>query len=275
MNFLKLILANSLVFFVLLTALELFFYLNEKRFETRDEFILSQPEPYKNSYYFSNKFILESKKCCGYRIVEGTDIVLPEDFGGDFINVVDNTRLTVVNKKAEKKIYFFGGSTAMSTEVPDALTIPSLLQSLIEHNRLNYEVVNLGVSSIHSNQQLQRLQTIDLRPNDIVIFYDGVNEVTQRVYYGRSRGWILNEYIETPIFVKYVRRWSPYSAFLRYINDAFLTRKYFEFDEKIINKAVKDYSEAIILANDFTRRYDAYFFHFLQPNLATKKSFCV
>ena len=52
----------------------------------------------------------------------------------------------------------------------------------------------MGATSIHSTQQLGRLQSeINLKNSDIVIFYDGVNDVLQRIIYENKGGFMIGQ----------------------------------------------------------------------------------
>ncbi|WP_044400366.1 SGNH/GDSL hydrolase family protein [Lacinutrix sp. Hel_I_90] len=79
------------------------------------------------------------------------------------------------------KIFCFGGSTMYSAGARDAHTIPSELSKLIHTSfpNQNVEITNFGChgyTRATENIQLQRELTKNNIP-DIVIFYDGVNEV--------------------------------------------------------------------------------------------------
>lgn len=267
----KIVILNTFVFVAALLVVEGLFWVIEDKYQSRIDFIKSRPEPYRTSEFFTEKFISEyTSGLNGYFQIPNTSIVLPKDYHGDYINVINNRRRTVGNKGNQAKIYIFGGSTIFSIEVPDQYTIPSILQEKLNADRIKYDVINMGVSSVHSSQQLESLKTLKLKANDIVIFYDGVNEVTQRVYLGRPQGWILNEYVESPIFVRFVREFSKYSAFFRFIDDRFLTRKIFEMSPSLTYDAALAYLNAVNDANAYVTQKNATLIHVLQPNLATK-----
>jgi hypothetical protein len=101
-------------------------------------------------------------------------------FKGETINVVGPLaqRATVGAADASKpSIYFFGGSTMWGTGADDASTIPSLVAQLG-----GFRSENFGESAWVAHQSL--LLLIQLlqdghRPN-VVVFYDGVNEVLHK-----------------------------------------------------------------------------------------------
>jgi lysophospholipase L1-like esterase len=77
-------------------------------------------------------------------------------------------------------IYMFGGSTLWGTGSPNWGTIPSLLAEMYEKSGRSVCVKNFGESAWVSTQQTIKLLLelkSDARKPDLVIFYDGVNDV--------------------------------------------------------------------------------------------------
>jgi lysophospholipase L1-like esterase len=101
------------------------------------------------------------------------------DFESKDFNVVDGFRVTTDQpEQFEHRIYIFGGSTVFSIETPDAYTIPSLLQKeLAEAGLDSYSVESRGIPGGYSREELAALQDMEIQPGDIVIFYDGINEI--------------------------------------------------------------------------------------------------
>jgi len=147
------------------------------------EFRLQQPEPYINADFYSAEFVEEAfDQPQGSILDRANGGVKPNNFNGQWFNVRDHIRVTV-NADAwyQNKLYLFGGSALYNSEVSDSLTIASLLAS-VGANDASFEVINMGATSIHSAQQFARLRSeIELREGDIVIFYNGVNGVQQRI----------------------------------------------------------------------------------------------
>ncbi len=72
----------------------------------------------------------------------------------------------------------FGNWTLYGTEVPDEYTITSQLQALFNGQSQGvFRVVNLAESSATAAREVTILKTVDLKPGDIAIFYDGVIDV--------------------------------------------------------------------------------------------------
>jgi len=104
------------------------------------------------------------------------------DYTGRHININrDSIRSTHFQCPAEHTyvIYFFGGSTAWGSGVRDQGTIPSLLSKKLCEQGYNVQMTNFGESGYTSTQEIIRLLLELQKGNqpDIVIFYDGFNDV--------------------------------------------------------------------------------------------------
>ena len=76
----------------------------------------------------------------------------------------------------KKNIIFFGGSTMYGGGSDDNHTIPALTDQILENN---FNVFNCGVSGNNSRHELAHLINFVNQGNkvDIVIFYDGINDI--------------------------------------------------------------------------------------------------
>lgn len=105
-------------------------------------------------------------------------------YQGKYINVDNNSiRKTFPNcfNKSGKsiKIFVFGGSTIWGSDVKDEETVPSYLSGYLCNKGLTVNVTNFGEEGYSLTEELIRLE-LQLRGGnypDIVVFYDGVNEV--------------------------------------------------------------------------------------------------
>ena len=88
----------------------------------------------------------------------------------------------------KKRVLLFGGSTLFSQEVPDKFTIASFLQRELKEKDIM--VKNYGLPGMNSRQQYEILKKIDVKKNDLIIFYHGVNDVYYNVFFGESDGWV-------------------------------------------------------------------------------------
>lgn len=105
------------------------------------------------------------------------------NYSGKYINIDENSIRRTINKcnNTSKKIriFMFGGSTLWGTGARDEGTIPSLLSGELCKSNPSIEVTNFGENGYVSTQEMIKLQ-LELRAGnipDIVIFYDGVNDV--------------------------------------------------------------------------------------------------
>lgn len=103
------------------------------------------------------------------------------NISGRFINTDENgLRKTTNPCKSENsvKIFVFGGSTVFGG-IGDDNTLPSLISKKLCNKGVNVEVTNFGVSGYENTKEIIKLE-LELRNGnipDIVIFYDGVNEI--------------------------------------------------------------------------------------------------
>ena len=236
------------------------------------EFRLQQPEPYVNANYFSKDFINESFAQPGEWILDKKyGGVKPSNYKGKWINVENNRRVTTNKpKNYQRSIYLFGGSTIYNGEVPDNLTVASQLASF-GANDYSYKVVNMGATSIHSAQQFGRLKSeIKLNKGDLVIFYDGVNDVLQRIIYENRDGYMIGQPKKENFWIKLLRSKRKYSSILQIMYSEMIKNTK-DTSPDLINNSIQDYINILVNANDYVKAKEAYFYHFLQPTLFTKK----
>ncbi len=235
------------------------------------EFQLKRPEPYVNANYFSEDFINEAFEQPGKWLIDKKyGGVKPGNFKGKWINVKNNRRVTINEQKNYLgTIYLFGGSTVYNGEVPDSLTIASQLAAMGANDQ-SYKVINMGATSIHSAQQLGRLKSeIDLENGDIVIFYDGVNDVLQRIIYENREGFMIGQPKKESFWIEFLRSKSKYSSIL-HIMYSRMIKNTKETSAVLINNSIDDYINTLIETNEYVKQRGAYFYHFLQPTIFTK-----
>ena len=276
-NYIFTALINIIVIILIYLSIDGFFRINEffyVPYPTQKEYRLLRPEPYINSLYFSKDFIEKSfEEPGGYlKINTNPPIIIPNNYTSTHLNVKDHKRVTTEQPQIyDFKILLFGGSTVHNPEVPDNLTIASQLQAILNQNNLKILVENYGVSSIHAGEQFQRLiYDAKIKKNDIVIFYDGYNDVIQRIYLGKISGAISDESFNAPYYIRFVRRYKSHSALLRWIDSEIFTKKDFNENLKFSFIAAKQYRTILEDVHKYVSSNDAKFLHFLQPNLFTK-----
>ncbi len=116
-------------------------------------------------------------------------------YTGKYININEKgLRKTIytiddeVKEKPIKKIFMFGGSTMWGSGVRDEFTIPSLVGSGLAKLTIHAEVTNFGESGYVSTQEMMEL-FLQLREGnipDLVVFYDGANDVFSAYQQGKA-----------------------------------------------------------------------------------------
>jgi len=155
-----------------------------------------QPLPYRGAWYFSDQFVEEMfRQPNGWFIRPNSRLIFPGDFHGRYFNIEQGRRRTTDSPpQPQHRVWVVGGSAIYSGEVPDSETIPSHLQRLLNRRQPgSWSVENLGSITVTTAQQLELLRTLPIAPGDIVIFFDGVNDVVQGIYTGDPQGWVAGE----------------------------------------------------------------------------------
>ena len=227
--------------------------------ETHFSFRLGQPEPYQDANYFSNKFIEEaSAQPGGWILDEKYTGVKPKNYNGTWINVIDNKRVTINDTTLQFKnsIYLFGGSTVYNGEVPDSYTIASQL-ALIGANKKSFRVINMGASSIHAGQQLGRLKSeVALTPNDVVIFYDGVNDVFERIVYENKEGFMVGKPKKESLHTSLLRKYSNHSKIIEIIFYTVIEKER-KISSSYVNSSINDYLQTLDQTNEYVKMHGA------------------
>lgn len=245
---------------------------------SRWEFRAAKPLAYANSPYYSTQFLDESRRAEGVGKFD-EHVRRLDNYEGKYIKIRNNHRHTTDAPIAPKSaVYVFGGSTVFSGEVPDTLTIPSFLQRELNKFTDRYFVINAGIPSINSNQQLFYLLATPLNIGDIVVFFDGVNDAIYNIYYGYPQGLVKN----SPIFRQHKgylinkvlpaiekRGFSHLADLLLFIN-ARSTPPNMRNTEDVAARAWqagRNYYQNIKAAHEYSIKYGASFYHFVQPTL--------
>ena len=205
--------------------------------------------------------------------IENADgFVTHRNFDGDYIKIKEGRRVTVGSTGLrQKRILVFGGSTIFCGEMPDSLTVPSQLQQMVLANGFDADVLNFGISGIRIENQFKTLQSIpNLGPEDVVLFYDGVNDLNEIYELGlklknsqtpwRQINKLLSELENRSWFIRYLAPTIYLES--RGIGQEFLGSQakqlvadnWFSFDKQ---------------ARSYVEDKGATFIHILQPNLLT------
>lgn len=284
----RIVLSMSVMVFICLVfeSVARLYEVTSGEYGSQKAFRLSCPLPYRETAYYSRKFVKESfRQPLGWKYPEGTRLVMPNDYEGVFFHVRKGVRVTAFQPPDgvfSNKVYLFGGSAIYGSEVPDEMTVASWLQKmLVENVGTRFRVENLGVTSVGTSEQYARLQVCPLKPGDIVIFYDGVNDILQDIYYADPSETMMEkfrrEYAAMSCLAR-VRLWifgygSPYSALIRLLMNPQYSgalpshlRDMGKLDSLSDHLRIK-YTAALTGAQEYAAAKSARFVHFLQPNI--------
>lgn len=185
------------------------------------------------------------------------------------------------------KIFCFGGSTMYSSGARDEHTIPSELAHLIHKNfpDQNVEVTNFGChgyTRATENIQLQR-ELVKNNIPDIVIFYDGVNEVISG-HQNNAAGAPTNAYNRRKEFKiahsykKRIRLMIYSSNLYRFITS--LQRKIFSGQtyeklsarpDSLATDIADNYIGLVKISKSLENEYGFKVYNFMQPHIYSKK----
>ena len=280
---LSIFVVNSSIFLLLLSAIEFI----SRKIENQNILELDANSSkrliaYKN---LENQFDLLSDDCNRnyFMVSDGEDIEFADKkFSCPGVSVDDGRRVTVPSIINEtRNIHIFGGSTVFGTGSIDAYTIPSLIQKkILKSGKTDIRVVNHGFASLVTKQQLRKLETADIRENDIVVFYDGGNDAFLSYIYENMDGTIVgfNRENRIPFLFSRIRfTLSKRSSFYRLLSNLKKGKSNDNsglfcgpsFENNKANKYISNYLANLSLAKEYSDKRGAKFIHFLQPILGS------
>lgn len=184
------------------------------------------------------------------------------------------------------RIYIFGGSTIWGYGVPDWNTIPTGMQiALIDEGVC---VVNFGELGYTSTQNLIRLSQLIARGDipDMVIFYDGANDVTSANRNSIAGGHFYYETIhrvvntdaftpKSPTFgealVSFLSQTATYRLIVGDLPKIQPNWALPPLDDAFVNATVQTYLDNIIMAKALSDAHGIQFVAFIQPILFMSK----
>lgn len=278
-NYLLLIFSIIFPIFSLELLLRIFFH-NEinKLSDSRWDYRSRNPQAYQNSPFYSKEFLDESKSIISFEKRENGMYVLKPKSGKYFNISKENFRLTKnfydnkIDSKNIKNVFVFGGSTIFGEEVPDSLTIPSILSNLLYKNcKDKYIVHNRAIPSYRTKEQLNLLIKENISEKDYVVFYDGFNDFHYNIHINnpnRLNHFQIGEEATKAINLQKILYSIPIlknSAVIK-----FATGKIYypsANPQKHINKSIDHYWNNINTAYKITSFKKANFIHFIQPTI--------
>ena len=210
----------------------------------------------------------------GELIKSSGDLITIGDFDGSYIKIKDGRRVTVgSNGLRQRRVLVFGGSTVFCAEVPDLLTSSSQLQQLILKNNFDFDVLNYGLPGLRIENQFNILKNVpDLGPDDMVVFYDGVNDLIRVFEEGLNRHKNQAPWRQLNYFSFAVEKRSSLFRHLSisgYVDNIGVANEYLDSGAKqYISDNWLKYEE---LARELVQKTGADFIHILQPNWLTYK----
>ena len=292
-------LAQLVLLIVLISIIELFSYLiliiaespSEKAYKSFPEFISTKPAPFNNVDDFKEVELSYSNKAsrCRGKIIYNDQIGFPryekdnfKCYGEELRNGLRHT--TDQPSNFSRRILIFGGSTVWGSGSSDKNTIPSMIQKKInEDTNKKIKVINYGFTTVTINQQLNLLKNIKIHNHDIVIFYDGGNDIFQSMINENPDGSIIgyNQSNKFNIFIQNIKfflsntsnTYKLMSVVKSKFNQNELQNCNNQDKEKsnaLISDGFEHYISKIKQVNEYVIKNNATFIHFLQPSLFYK-----
>ncbi len=244
-------------------------------------YLASRPPAYADADYFSKRFVREAMHCLTRASRAGLAF---EDYRGRYINVIGGVRQTTNQpKRYTRRVLVYGASAVFSRRVPDARTIPSFLQRVLNaRQEQTFLVVNYGLPGITLKQTVARLLYRPVSPGDVVIFYGGIGEIFNPLFILRFRELIApGDEHGTVQKLNFVQRTlndlrltiGDRSAAIQLLADAQLRERSpdrVEDEEEllgILEESATRYRELLVEANRYVAEQGGSFYNFLQPNL--------
>src|SRR3989344_2905589 len=176
-----------------LLILNIYLIKTEGANDQRIDLEMYKDQPWAEDYFreFQEASIFEYYPYLGFR--------RKPNYEGKYVNLDENSlRKTIPSCPAASteetiRIFFFGGSTVWGSGSRDEGTIPSRLAEIFCRQNIPVKITNYGESGYVSTQEVIRLE-LELKKGtvpDLVIFYDGFNEVYS-TYQNQEAGWPQN-----------------------------------------------------------------------------------
>lgn len=264
------------------------------------EFIASKPLPFSGAPDYGVVATTQfSSRCPPERIIvkkNGFPKYEADNFSCEGEKIVNGLRHTTdqpANYKNE--IHVFGGSTVWGIGSSDYYTIPSILQRHVNQKYpQRYKVVNRGFIAVVAKQELDELKDVKINSGDIVIFYDGGNDVWLGAVYGKPGGTIIgyNDENKWGVLLNKVKFFlSKNSNFYRLLAliksttnssrdvDPYLVENGEQCRKTNVDSlqenfevAYASYAKTLVDASNYVHLNRASFYHFFQPTLFSRSS---
>lgn len=204
-------------------------------------------------------------------------------FRGDYINVDQNGVRATWNKTpapspTQLKITVLGGSALWGTGSRDEFTIPSALSKKLAAKNIDAWVTNLGEGGYVSTQEVLTLM-LELRKGnvpDVVIFYDGANDVFSAFQQGVA-GIPQNEFNRAAEFNQINWRGAVLEKLALYRGvTGLITRarppRTQQANAALANDVLDIYSTNLRVVESLSKTYSFIVVYFWQPTIYNKKN---
>ena len=216
---------------------------------------LRKKEAYSGVEFLSEAFFSELKNV--NRLYFNVDF---NNFSGTFFNFENKRRFTIGNPPNSRETWLvFGGSTIACVEVPDELTVPSILQSLVNKDIPQIKIVNEGQLSLKVNTIMKRelIEKSIMSQDNVtkIIIYFGANDA------GWNRFTHPQNIFEHAIYL--LARWSFIASYLWH---KFQARKAKMYARRHAMKNIENLRKlkSVLSLRGISSNF------FLQPNVYTK-----
>lgn len=292
-KWIKLILISLRNTVILLIILEIFLYFlfqynDNKRFKKNVDFKIASGayqgcDPEKIKALYGELYQLDSEwtPFLHFRLKEFKGVY--HNINSKGIRYTDN--LSLKKQKRPLKIFCMGGSTTLGTGARDENTIPSRLAKYIHEHfpNENIEITNFGCHGYSRSIENIQLQLELLKNNkpDIVIFYDGVNEIisaqeNKKAGYPTNAANRQKEFKMGANYTKKLRLLFSSSKIKRFIT--YLQRRVFKTKsmevaqpEKLSYEVVEQYTKSLKITKALSAEYNFTVYNFLQPVIYINK----
>ena len=285
---------STLLVVCLIELIARFIYKNETKKQEVGvgvlEYLLDDPPAFSNKNIYTPDVLKTALTFTPLEYDNNSRIWRLIDFKSKNFNIINGFRTTEYsNKDAKNLIHMFGASTLYCQMVPDKHTVSSYLQLFVNNKSKNYNVLNYGVPSYMTKDQVIRLKESFLNSGDIVIFYGGSNDIAYIVdrdkrtgpagrwdgeahapehniqYYNTVQKAIIKTYYRFP--KRYILK-TLYRNITQPNTTGIGVHK--GSTEPNVQYLAKHYLNQIEIAKKVVSQEKGYFYNFLQPNLYSK-----
>lgn len=213
----------------------------------------------------------------------------PRAYSGTFNTINANGQRKTLNYNNSLsnpiRIFCFGGSTMYGIGSTDENTIPSILSKLLskKYPTRNFEVINFGIPGYSRDLESIQLKQELINNNipDIVIFYDGVNEVltafqNKRIDFPMNSSKRIMEFNSSQSYAKKAKlliKSSYTMRMIRFLQKKLLKNRFsdtIDLSQKLATKITDNFRSNLYYSGNLSKAYNYVELNFLQPTIFSK-----